>query len=170
MSFLLLQVHNPSWIHHQSYIMPSTVSILNLKALGLLILNSVQVSVVMVSANTTLCFSQGAVLTPGMDHTMSIQPTSMMGPLTQQLSHLSMGSSGTVSNYLYLAFSYHWYLTVIAVLGNLTHWWLKMTAERHLAWDNITYLMRLVPLRSQDSSKKVTKQQLAARKHRWYTI
>uniref|UniRef100_A0AAQ5ZSF7 RNA binding motif, single stranded interacting protein 2b n=1 Tax=Amphiprion ocellaris TaxID=80972 RepID=A0AAQ5ZSF7_AMPOC len=38
---------------------------------------------------------QGAVLTPGMDHTMSIQPTSMMGPLTQQLSHLSMGSSGT---------------------------------------------------------------------------
>uniref|UniRef100_A0AAQ5XM19 RNA binding motif, single stranded interacting protein 2b n=1 Tax=Amphiprion ocellaris TaxID=80972 RepID=A0AAQ5XM19_AMPOC len=55
------QVHNPSWIHHQSYIMPPT----------------------------------GAVLTPGMDHTMSIQPTSMMGPLTQQLSHLSMGSSGT---------------------------------------------------------------------------
>uniref|UniRef100_A0A7N6B705 RRM domain-containing protein n=1 Tax=Anabas testudineus TaxID=64144 RepID=A0A7N6B705_ANATE len=38
---------------------------------------------------------QGAVLTPGMDHTMSIQPTSMIGPLTQQLSHLSMGSSGT---------------------------------------------------------------------------
>uniref|UniRef100_A0A4W5PI50 RNA binding motif, single stranded interacting protein 2b n=1 Tax=Hucho hucho TaxID=62062 RepID=A0A4W5PI50_9TELE len=39
----------------------------------------------------------GQVLTPGMDHTMSIQPTPMMGPLTQQLSHLSMGSSGTVS-------------------------------------------------------------------------
>ncbi|XP_035015051.1 RNA-binding motif, single-stranded-interacting protein 2b isoform X1 [Hippoglossus stenolepis] len=55
------QVHNPSWIHHQSYIMPPT----------------------------------GTVLTPGMDHTMSIQPTSMMGPLAQQLSHLSMGSSGT---------------------------------------------------------------------------
>ncbi|KAF0036277.1 hypothetical protein F2P81_011589 [Scophthalmus maximus] len=56
------QVHNPSWLHHQSYIMPPS----------------------------------GAVLTPGMDHTMSIQPTSMMGPLTQQLSHLSMGSSGTL--------------------------------------------------------------------------
>ncbi|XP_061531698.1 RNA-binding motif, single-stranded-interacting protein 2b isoform X2 [Phycodurus eques] len=55
------QVHNPSWLHHQSYIMPPT----------------------------------GAVLTPGMDHTMSIQPTSMMGPLAQQLSHLSLGSSGT---------------------------------------------------------------------------
>lgn len=37
----------------------------------------------------------GAVLTPGMDHTMSIQPTSMIGPLSQQLSHLSMGSNGT---------------------------------------------------------------------------
>uniref|UniRef100_A0A3P9KCH2 RNA binding motif, single stranded interacting protein 2b n=1 Tax=Oryzias latipes TaxID=8090 RepID=A0A3P9KCH2_ORYLA len=55
------QVHNPSWIHHQSYIMPPT----------------------------------GAVLTSGMDHTMSIQPTSMIGPLTQQLSHLSVGGSGT---------------------------------------------------------------------------
>ncbi|XP_064408476.1 RNA-binding motif, single-stranded-interacting protein 2b isoform X2 [Latimeria chalumnae] len=55
------QVHNPSWMHHQSYLMQPT----------------------------------GAVLTPTMDHTMSIQPTSMMGPLTQQLSHLSLGSSGT---------------------------------------------------------------------------
>uniref|UniRef100_A0A3P9Q8C2 RNA binding motif, single stranded interacting protein 2b n=1 Tax=Poecilia reticulata TaxID=8081 RepID=A0A3P9Q8C2_POERE len=54
-------VHNPSWLHHQSYIMPPT----------------------------------GAVLASGMEHSMSIQPTSMMGPLTQQLSHLSMGSSGT---------------------------------------------------------------------------
>lgn len=41
--------------------------------------------------------SQGTVLTPTMDHAMSIQPTSMMGPLTQQLSHLSLGSTGTVS-------------------------------------------------------------------------
>uniref|UniRef100_A0A3Q2SN18 RNA binding motif, single stranded interacting protein 2b n=1 Tax=Fundulus heteroclitus TaxID=8078 RepID=A0A3Q2SN18_FUNHE len=55
------QVHNPSWLHHQSYIMPPT----------------------------------GAVLASGMEPSMSIQPTSMMGPLTQQLSHLSMGSSGT---------------------------------------------------------------------------
>ncbi|KAG7215291.1 hypothetical protein INR49_020526 [Caranx melampygus] len=37
----------------------------------------------------------GTVLTPTMDHAMSIQPTSMMGPLTQQLSHLSLGSTGT---------------------------------------------------------------------------
>lgn len=41
--------------------------------------------------------SQGTVLTPTMDHAMSIQPTSMMGPLTQQLGHLSLGSTGTVS-------------------------------------------------------------------------
>lgn len=47
----------------------------------------------------TICFclQQGTVLTPTMDHAMSIQPTSMMGPLTQQLSHLSLGSTGTVS-------------------------------------------------------------------------
>uniref|UniRef100_A0AAR2J4Y5 RRM domain-containing protein n=1 Tax=Pygocentrus nattereri TaxID=42514 RepID=A0AAR2J4Y5_PYGNA len=55
------QVHSPSWMHHQSYLMQPT----------------------------------GTVLTPAMDHTMSIQPTSMMGPLTQQLSHLSLGSAGT---------------------------------------------------------------------------
>uniref|UniRef100_A0A673GSF0 RNA-binding motif, single-stranded-interacting protein 2-like n=1 Tax=Sinocyclocheilus rhinocerous TaxID=307959 RepID=A0A673GSF0_9TELE len=56
------QVHSPSWMHHQSYLMQPT----------------------------------GAVLTPAMDHPMSIQPTSMIGPLTQQLSHLSLGSAGTV--------------------------------------------------------------------------
>uniref|UniRef100_A0A672QTP4 RNA-binding motif, single-stranded-interacting protein 2-like n=1 Tax=Sinocyclocheilus grahami TaxID=75366 RepID=A0A672QTP4_SINGR len=55
------QVHSPSWMHHQSYLMQPT----------------------------------GAVLTPAMDHPMSIQPTSMIGPLTQQLSHLSLGSAGT---------------------------------------------------------------------------
>lgn len=55
------QVHSPSWMHHQSYLMQPA----------------------------------GTVLTPTMDHTMSIQPTSMMGPLAQQLSHLSMGSTGT---------------------------------------------------------------------------
>ncbi|XP_055078064.1 RNA-binding motif, single-stranded-interacting protein 2 isoform X2 [Periophthalmus magnuspinnatus] len=58
--YALYQVHNPSWMHHQSYLM-----------------------------------QPGAVLTPTMDHAMSIQPTSMMGPLTQQLSHLSLGSTGT---------------------------------------------------------------------------
>ncbi|XP_073401822.1 RNA-binding motif, single-stranded-interacting protein 1 isoform X2 [Dendrobates tinctorius] len=37
----------------------------------------------------------GAVLTPSMDHTMSLQPASMISPLTQQMSHLSLSSSGT---------------------------------------------------------------------------
>uniref|UniRef100_A0A674MYH9 RNA binding motif, single stranded interacting protein 2a n=1 Tax=Takifugu rubripes TaxID=31033 RepID=A0A674MYH9_TAKRU len=55
------QVHNPSWMHHQSYLMQPA----------------------------------GTVLTPTMEHAMSIQPTSMMGPLTQQLSHLSLGNTGT---------------------------------------------------------------------------
>ncbi|XP_073678793.1 RNA-binding motif, single-stranded-interacting protein 2b [Garra rufa] len=55
------QVHNPSWIHHQSYLMQPT----------------------------------GTVLTPTVDHTMTIQPTAILGPLTQQLSHLTLGSTGT---------------------------------------------------------------------------
>uniref|UniRef100_A0A665VQ73 RNA-binding motif, single-stranded-interacting protein 3 n=1 Tax=Echeneis naucrates TaxID=173247 RepID=A0A665VQ73_ECHNA len=38
---------------------------------------------------------QGAVITPAMDHTMSMQPASMMGPLTQQMNHLSLGTTGT---------------------------------------------------------------------------
>uniref|UniRef100_A0A673GSQ4 RNA-binding motif, single-stranded-interacting protein 2-like n=1 Tax=Sinocyclocheilus rhinocerous TaxID=307959 RepID=A0A673GSQ4_9TELE len=47
------------------------------------------------SYQVTSVSPQGAVLTPAMDHPMSIQPTSMIGPLTQQLSHLSLGSAGT---------------------------------------------------------------------------
>nr|XP_055066851.1 RNA-binding motif, single-stranded-interacting protein 3 isoform X2 [Misgurnus anguillicaudatus] len=38
---------------------------------------------------------QGAVITPTMDHTISMQPANMMGPLTQQMNHLSMGTTGT---------------------------------------------------------------------------
>ncbi|XP_034066212.1 RNA-binding motif, single-stranded-interacting protein 3 isoform X1 [Gymnodraco acuticeps] len=37
----------------------------------------------------------GAVITPGMDHTMSMQPASMMGPLAQQMNHLSLGTTGS---------------------------------------------------------------------------
>lgn len=44
--------------------------------------------------------SQGAVLTPSMEHTMSLQPTSMISPLAQQMSHLSLGSTGTVGGKL----------------------------------------------------------------------
>ncbi|XP_057191993.1 RNA-binding motif, single-stranded-interacting protein 1 isoform X3 [Triplophysa rosa] len=36
----------------------------------------------------------GAVLSPSIDPSMSLQPTSMMGPLSQQMSHLSLGSTG----------------------------------------------------------------------------
>ncbi|XP_076026066.1 RNA-binding motif, single-stranded-interacting protein 1 [Genypterus blacodes] len=37
----------------------------------------------------------GALISPSMDPSMSLQPTSMMAPLAQQMSHLSMGSAGT---------------------------------------------------------------------------
>nr|XP_035970330.1 RNA-binding motif, single-stranded-interacting protein 2-like [Halichoerus grypus] len=56
-----LQAPNPSWMHHQSYLMQPS----------------------------------GSVLPPGMDHPISLQPASMMGPLTQQLGHLSLSSTGT---------------------------------------------------------------------------
>lgn len=41
-------------------------------------------------------FFQSTVISPSMDPSMSLQPTSMMAPLTQQMSHLSLGSTGTV--------------------------------------------------------------------------
>uniref|UniRef100_A0A672SHV8 RNA binding motif single stranded interacting protein 1 n=1 Tax=Sinocyclocheilus grahami TaxID=75366 RepID=A0A672SHV8_SINGR len=37
----------------------------------------------------------GAVISPSIDHSMSLQPASMLGPLTQQMNHLSLGSAGT---------------------------------------------------------------------------
>ncbi|KAM6967420.1 LOW QUALITY PROTEIN: RNA-binding motif, single-stranded-interacting protein 3-like [Aplochiton taeniatus] len=37
----------------------------------------------------------GAVITPAMDHSMSMQPSSLIAPLTQQMNHLSMGTTGT---------------------------------------------------------------------------
>ncbi|KAH0500300.1 RNA-binding motif, single-stranded-interacting protein 2, partial [Microtus ochrogaster] len=55
-----LQVPNPSWMQHQSYLMQPS----------------------------------GSVLTPGMDHPLSLQHASMMGPLNQQLSLLSLSSLG----------------------------------------------------------------------------
>ncbi|XP_045915074.1 RNA-binding motif, single-stranded-interacting protein 3-like [Micropterus dolomieu] len=42
-----------------------------------------------------LLLHQGAVITPAMDHTMSMQPASMMGPITQQMNHLSLGTTGS---------------------------------------------------------------------------
>ncbi|XP_034742470.1 RNA-binding motif, single-stranded-interacting protein 1 [Etheostoma cragini] len=38
----------------------------------------------------------GTVISPSMDPSMSLQPASMMAPLAQQMSHLSMGNAGTV--------------------------------------------------------------------------
>ncbi|KAM9347267.1 RNA-binding motif, single-stranded-interacting protein 1 [Symphorus nematophorus] len=37
----------------------------------------------------------GTVISPSMDPSMSLQPASVMTPLTQQMSHLSLGSAGT---------------------------------------------------------------------------
>ncbi|NXO02289.1 RBMS3 protein, partial [Rhinopomastus cyanomelas] len=58
----------------------------------------------------------GAVIAPTMDHTMSVQPASMMGPLTQQMNHLSLGTAGTVSSSFRTAQSGCWrvYMTAAA--------------------------------------------------------
>ncbi|XP_061579574.1 RNA-binding motif, single-stranded-interacting protein 1 [Cololabis saira] len=37
----------------------------------------------------------GAVMSPSMDPSVSLQPSSMMAPLAQQMSHLSLGGAGT---------------------------------------------------------------------------
>ncbi|XP_010891030.2 RNA-binding motif, single-stranded-interacting protein 3 isoform X3 [Esox lucius] len=37
----------------------------------------------------------GAVITPAMDHSISMQPSSIMAPLTQQMNHMSLGNAGT---------------------------------------------------------------------------
>lgn len=51
----------------------------------------------MLPTNPVFCRClQGSVLTPGMDHPLSLQPASMMGPLTQQLGHLSLSTTGAV--------------------------------------------------------------------------
>lgn len=54
------QMQNPSWMPHQSYIMPHP----------------------------------GTVISPSMDHPMSLQPASVIAPLTQQMGHLSLGNAG----------------------------------------------------------------------------
>uniref|UniRef100_A0A673IXB5 RNA-binding motif, single-stranded-interacting protein 1-like n=1 Tax=Sinocyclocheilus rhinocerous TaxID=307959 RepID=A0A673IXB5_9TELE len=43
----------------------------------------------------TLFLTQGAVLSPSMEHPMSLQPSAMLAPLTQQMGHLSLGGTAT---------------------------------------------------------------------------
>ncbi len=42
---------------------------------------------------------QGAVITPAaaIEPSLSLHPSSVMAPLTQQMNHLSLGTTGTVS-------------------------------------------------------------------------
>uniref|UniRef100_A0A6Q2YN06 RRM domain-containing protein n=1 Tax=Esox lucius TaxID=8010 RepID=A0A6Q2YN06_ESOLU len=56
----------------------------------------------------------GAVITPAMDHSISMQPSSIMAPLTQQMNHMSLGNAGTLSHCLTLT-RYLQYMTASAV-------------------------------------------------------
>uniref|UniRef100_A0A9J7ZFI4 RNA binding motif, single stranded interacting protein n=1 Tax=Cyprinus carpio carpio TaxID=630221 RepID=A0A9J7ZFI4_CYPCA len=57
---------------------------------------------------------QGAVITPAMDHTISMQPANMMGPLTQQMNHLSLGTSGPVRKIIVSVYVSLQYMTAAA--------------------------------------------------------
>uniref|UniRef100_A0A8B9QLW5 RNA binding motif single stranded interacting protein 3 n=1 Tax=Apteryx owenii TaxID=8824 RepID=A0A8B9QLW5_APTOW len=62
----------------------------------------------------------GAVITPTMDHTMSMQPASMMGPLTQQMNHLSLGTTGTVRSQIILL-PFYFTKSWLSFMGDLRH-------------------------------------------------
>ncbi|NXO94027.1 RBMS3 protein, partial [Certhia brachydactyla] len=80
----------------------------------------------------------GAVITPTMDHTMSMQPASMMGPLTQQMNHLSLGTTGTVRSLIFSLLQSIYCL--LSFLGNAT---LYMTAAAPMQG---TYIPQYTPV------------------------
>nr|XP_032807259.1 RNA-binding motif, single-stranded-interacting protein 1-like isoform X3 [Petromyzon marinus] len=70
------QVQSTSWMPHQPYVM--------------------QPALVYIEENGSRTLqTNGTVLTPPMETAMSMQPTGMMGPMAQQMSHLSLGSTAT---------------------------------------------------------------------------
>ncbi|XP_078711721.1 RNA-binding motif, single-stranded-interacting protein 1-like isoform X6 [Lampetra fluviatilis] len=70
------QVQSTSWMPHQPYVMQPTL-------------------VYMEQSGRRSLQSNGTVLTPPMDSTMSMQQVGMMGPLAQQMSHMSLGNAAT---------------------------------------------------------------------------
>uniref|UniRef100_A0A6Q2ZD91 RRM domain-containing protein n=1 Tax=Esox lucius TaxID=8010 RepID=A0A6Q2ZD91_ESOLU len=54
-----------------------------------------QTSITPFIAASPISTYQGAVITPAMDHSISMQPSSIMAPLTQQMNHMSLGNAGT---------------------------------------------------------------------------
>uniref|UniRef100_A0A669Q923 RNA binding motif single stranded interacting protein 1 n=1 Tax=Phasianus colchicus TaxID=9054 RepID=A0A669Q923_PHACC len=90
------QVQSPSWMQPQPYIMqhpkPAVCRQEILSVFDVPVTHFIYAGHMVVFPTT---LRRGAVLTPSMDHTMSLQPASMISPLTQQMSHLSLGSTGT---------------------------------------------------------------------------
>lgn len=60
---------------------------------------------------------QGAVITPAaaIEPSLSIHPSTVMAPLTQQMNHLSLGTTGTVSH-LQTFFKRHYIRNMIAII------------------------------------------------------
>uniref|UniRef100_S4RSE3 RRM domain-containing protein n=1 Tax=Petromyzon marinus TaxID=7757 RepID=S4RSE3_PETMA len=59
----------------------------------------------------------GAVISPTLDHTMSLQQAGMMGPLAQQMSHLSLGSTPTLMTHC-ACITMQYYLTQYMTTGH----------------------------------------------------
>ncbi|KAK3572453.1 hypothetical protein QTP86_032671, partial [Hemibagrus guttatus] len=83
------QVQSTSWMPHQQYVMQPTETNLILVYISRA---QSQDDKYFLTSRSQL---QGAVITPAMDHTISMQPANMMGPLAQQMNHLSLGTTGT---------------------------------------------------------------------------
>ncbi|CAL8365024.1 unnamed protein product [Arctogadus glacialis] len=52
-----------------------------------------------------------------MDHTMSMQQAGMMGPLAQQMNHMSLGTTGSSTGYVVCAHSQHRIPHTLALQG-----------------------------------------------------
>uniref|UniRef100_A0AAY5EXY4 RRM domain-containing protein n=1 Tax=Electrophorus electricus TaxID=8005 RepID=A0AAY5EXY4_ELEEL len=64
----------------------------------------------------------GAVISPALEHTtVSMQPTHLVAPLTQQMNHLSLGSTASVSTHTHI----HTYIHICTYAGQLLLSWVE---------------------------------------------
>lgn len=88
-----------------------------------------------------------------MDHPMSMQPANMMGPLTQQMNHLSLGTTGTVSWRVWFVL-FSWTSSIrchtlfsLALSAKLVLYQISYICIHIQLWDTFTHLTRLKVLR-----------------------
>lgn len=115
---------NTSWMPHQPYIMQNPVrahsdehsifillcwhriNLHDARLLFKMLCSSAQrgtsghpnINIYFLFLTDSYCDFQGTLIPPSMDPSMSLQPASVMAPLTQQMGHFSLGNTGAVSN------------------------------------------------------------------------